>query len=519
MKVPNQQTGRGEKAMTAVEKWGIFELSIHSDREYNNPFTDVKLKARFKKDGGKTTVQGFYDGDGVYKVRFMPDDEGEYTYAISSNNPDLDGVTGAFQVTPPKEGSHGPVHIAGSEHFSYADGTPLFVMGTTAYAWHYRPAEIRARTLESFSKYGFNKIRMLFFPKHYTGGHNAVDISYEPPCYPFEGIPKQFDFARPNPEYFREFEQRLKEMGERGIEADVILFHPYDCGHWDIDAGMDETDALLYLRYIVNRLSAFRNVWWSLANEYDIDRDEEHPERFVLGKHRRNWDVIGEFLKANDPYGHPRSCHNIPMGWIYPDRPWMTHVSYQHPDTYTLMAELKKEYGKPVIDDEYQYEGNLPDDWGNSSAELTLARHWQAVMAGGYASHGEAFIRDGNRKDIFWSYGGEMTGDSVRGLKLLKEIITSCPWQEMKRNPVNSDGQNYFALSKGEEFHLLFFKNGLRSKYCWIGSQADPRADISYDAVFYDLRSGKIAKSGVIRSRTDRIEITDWTAVVLKRIG
>lgn len=500
-----------------VEKWNVFEISFTSENKYSNPFIDVKLKARFCHNGQKTCVQGFYDGDNIYKVRFMPQFEGEYTYTISSNDSELDGISGTLTVLPPSEQNHGPVRVSGTEHFAYADGTPFFVMGTTAYVWHHRPEEIRKKTLSSFSKYGFNKIRMLFFPKHYTGGYNAVDVSYEPPCYPFEGEPKNFDFTRPNPEYYRHFEQRLIELMELGIEADVILFHPYDFGHWDIDK-MDEEDALLYLRYTINRLSAFRNVWWSLANEYDIGYDEDNPDRFILSQNRRNWDVIGEYIKANDPYGHLRSCHNITYGWIYPDRPWMTHVSYQHPDTYTLMVELKRDYKKPVINDEYQYEGNLPDGWGNSSGELTLLRHWLSVMAGGYASHGEAFIIDGNKRDIFWSYGGGMVGESAPRLKFMKDIVTKCPWQEMKRDFVNTDGQNYFSISKGTDFYLLFFKNGLKNKFCNIGPKEDPRTDYIYEATFYDVMNCRVIKSCRFRSHTDKIEITDWTAVTLKRI-
>ena len=287
--------------ISIVEKWGIFELPLKTRNQYQNPFLDVKLKAIFCGAGRKITVHGFYDGDGVYIVRFMPEALGEYTYRTVSNDCDMNGITGTITVAAPSADNHGPVQVSGTEHFCYADGTPFFVMGTTAYVWHHRPAEFREKTLNSFSKYGFNKIRMLFFPKHYTGRYGAVDISYEPPCYPFAGKQKEFDFKRPNPKYFREFEDRLKEMMALGIEADVILFHPYDFGHWDIDTGMDEEDALLYLRYIVNRLSAFRNVWWSLANEYDIGHDDEDPKHFILEKQRRNWDVIGEYIKSNDP--------------------------------------------------------------------------------------------------------------------------------------------------------------------------------------------------------------------------
>ena len=75
----------------------------------------------------------------------------------------------------------------------------------------------------------------------------------------------------------------------------------------------------------------------------------------------------------------------------------MSHVSYQHPDTFTLMMQLQQQYQKPVVNDEYQYEGNTPDDWGSSPAEVVVAKHWRSVMAGGYATHGEAYIKDGKQ--------------------------------------------------------------------------------------------------------------------------
>ena len=64
--------------------------------------------------------------------------------------------------------------------------------------------------------------------------------------------------------------------------------------------------------------------------------------------------------------------HNVPFGYIYPDAGWLTHVSYQHPNTYALAMDVKRKFAKPVINDEYQYEGNVPRNWGNASPELEL---------------------------------------------------------------------------------------------------------------------------------------------------
>ena len=501
--------------MNTVRKYEFFEWALSADvLGLENPFAQVSLKAVVTGPDGEVRLDGFYDGGNRFVIRYMPQSEGEFTLTTRSNLPVLDRLTAAFTALPAAPGNHGPVGVDGM-HFRHHDGARAFVMGTTAYVWHHRPAEVREKTLDSFSAYGFNKIRMLFFPKHYTGGYGAIDVSYEPPCYPFEGTPGAFDFTRPNPAYFREYEDRLRELDARGIIADTILFHPYDFGHWDIDTGMDEDQALFYLKYLVARVAAFKNVWWSLANEYDI---KTLPEKKVLrvGYDARDWDVIGEFVKARDPSGHPISCHNIPFGRIYPDRPWMSHVSYQHPDTYTAMIELQARYMKPVINDEYQYEGNTPDDWGNTSGELELERHWRSAMAGGYATHGEAFIRDNNR-DIFWAYGGDMIGESPKRLKFLREIIESCPFEELERDFVNSDANNYYALRKGYDYYLVFSRRALPGKHLWVGDWTTSREGVQYKVTTYDAwNCVKLSETNVTLS--EKISFEDWRVMILEKV-
>ena len=213
--------------MRQVEQWGIYELVLPADgREQGNPFLQT-VSARVQGPGKAQRVDGFYDGRSAYVIRYMPKEPGEYLVRVQSGLMALDGIRERFVAVKAGADNHGPAAVKGTR-FEYADGTPLFICGTTAYVWHHRPAAIRAQTLASFSRCGFNKIRMLFFPKHYTGGHSAVDVSYEPPCYPFEGQPGAFDFYRPNPDYFEQFEDRLRELMAREIFADVILFHPYD---------------------------------------------------------------------------------------------------------------------------------------------------------------------------------------------------------------------------------------------------------------------------------------------------
>lgn len=495
----------------SVEKWDMFELELTSGRSFERPFQEVNLTAVFRKDSIVKKVDGFYDGGSTWRIRFMPEETGTYSFVLQSNNEEFNKLTGTFECTEPSAGNHGPVKVKNTFHFAYADGTPFFVMGTTAYAWTYRPEEIRKQTLESFTKYNFNKIRMLVFPKYYVGNHSDVDISYEPPVYPFAGEPKSFDFQTLVPEYFRNFEDRVMDLMKLGIEADVILFHPYD--KWGIDWGsMKQEDDLLYLKYITARLSAYRNVWWSLGNEYDVSNNAEG--KFHVSMERKDWDLIGAYIKSKDPYGHLISCHNIPFGIIYPDREWLTHVSYQHPDTYTLLLELRQKYQKPVINDEYQYEGNIKDEWGNSDAETTVFRHWLSAMAGGYGTHGEVFKKDGNNRDLFWSYGGTLIGESVPRLKFMKEILEGCPYYEMERDYVNTDGHNYFSLARSKEDYLIFCRYNLQGKGLWLGAYDGSSPE--YEATVYDVWNCTVKETMTIKHGAE-LSITEWTAIRLVR--
>src|SRR6185437_15270670 len=142
-----------------VAKWDFFEASFEGPSA-GNPYLEVTFEATCCFGARRVTVSGFYDGDGLYRVRFMPDAEGGWTFATASNTPDLDGKGGAFFCVPPRPGRRGPVRVRNRFHFAYADGTPYFPFGTTCYAWTHQPLAMQAQTLRTLAKTRFNKIRM-----------------------------------------------------------------------------------------------------------------------------------------------------------------------------------------------------------------------------------------------------------------------------------------------------------------------------------------------------------------------
>jgi hypothetical protein len=397
-----------------IERWNHIELSLTGPSE-GNPFMDIQVTAQFKHKHREVKVDGFYDGNGVYKVRFMPDVEGEWVYSVSSSCGEVDRVEGGFTCVSASEGNRGPVRIRSASHFAYEDGTPYRPFGTTCYAWTHQDAGLQEQTLETLSQAPFNKIRMCVFPKRYSFNHN------EPDCFPFIGSQSEgFDWARFDPVYFAKLEKRILELRRLGIEADLILFHPYDKGHWGFDRMAAETDDF-YLRYIIARLGAFRNIWWSLANEFD----------FMKTKTMDDWDRFFRIVQESDPYQHLRSIHNgtkmyDPTNLVIYDhaKPWVTHVSMQYWELSPTNAWLKR-YRKPIVVDECCYEGNLPQRWGNITGMEMTARFWEGFARGGSVGHGETFLHP--EDVVWWSKGGQLYGESSERIAFLRHILEEAP--------------------------------------------------------------------------------------------
>lgn len=418
-----------------VERWGVFELTLNGPST-GNPFDDVRFSAAFT-DGRRTVrVPGFYDGEGVYRVRFSPPETGRWQWTTQSSASALSDKSGSFECVAPSAGNHGPVGVVEKYHFAYADGTPFRQMGTTCYSWALQSEAKCAETLATLKAAPFNKMRMLVFP-------NVESVATNPFVRTGKGL-ADWDPTRFDPEYFRRFEDRIVRLGQLGIEADVILFHPYDekRGYSDMKRADDER----YLRYVVARFGAYRNVWWSMANEYDA----------VKTKTMEDWDHLLETLQAIDPHDRLRSIHQIDV--YYDNRkPWITHSSIQNGAAVLddVRAELHRNFGlKPVIFDEVCYEGNSKLRWGNLTGEQLVERFWWGLMGGTYVGHSETFDQKQNADYSWLGQGGKLMGTSPPRLAFLRRIMEEGPVPGIE--PIQT-WWNYHIAGKPFEYYLHYF--------------------------------------------------------------
>lgn len=426
--------------ISGAERGRRVDVILHGS-SHGNPFTDVELSGTFQLGDTTIVVPGFYDGEGTYRVRFLPPAAGEWSWFIDSTARSLDGVRGSIDVA--ESNARGPVSVVDDFAFAYADGTPYTPIGTTAYVWTLQDQALQDRTVESLKASPFTKVRMGLFPKSFMFNEN------EPTRFPFPRLSDDsgWDTTRFDVEYFRELEFRLTQLEDLGIEADLILFHPYDrWGFSTLGSAADDR----YVSYVARRLSAFPNVWWSMANEYDL----------LTTKRRSDWDRLAETVRANDHVGHPLSIHNWVELFDY-SAEWATHCSIQRGD-YAIGEEIarwRKRWGKPVIVDEFGYEGDIDQGWGNATSEEVVRRFWSGSVRGGFLTHGETYASEDDV--LWWSKGGALKGDSPERLAFLRRVIEESPTGRL--DPLPSDWDFPWGGAAGR--YIVIYFGGARPAY------------------------------------------------------
>lgn len=434
-------------AQNKVEKWEVFELTLNGPSA-GNPFMGVELLGRFTNGDKVVEQEGYYDGNGIYKIRFMPDKEGTWSYVTTSNKKELNNSKGTFECTNPSKNNHGPVRVRETYHFKYEDGTPYYPFGTTIYEWPFQDTGTKKQTIETLASNAFNKARFLAVPPYkdrYINGPLKITV------FPFEGTSiDNWDFSRFNPTYFKNIDECVQQLKNLGIEADMILFRPYDKGKWGFDMMGQEVNKR-FARYMVARYAAYRNIWWSLANE----------NGFMKNITTENWDELFQLVQEKDPCHHLRSIHNADNIYDYA-KPWVTHVSLQYynvvktPFCTPLLRDL---YKKPIVNDEINYEGDIESRWGQLTGEEMTFRFWNAYIGGGYATHGETY------KTSPWiSYGGRLTGTSPARIAFLRKIVESAP---DALEPIDQYWEINMA-GKAGEYYLIYFGKDKLNKWEFV---------------------------------------------------
>jgi len=248
-----------------------FELTLEIPEVSQNRFTQF-VSVKFSQGGRDFTVDGFYDGGDTWRARFMPDQEGVWSYSWSFRE---ESANGAFVCTPsldPENHGHVRVDQAHPRYLIHDDGSAHYWFGS---AWiggnRYGPTEKRGETNE---KHVTDTEFLEYFDVLRANRHNGLLLEIQ--LFPLENDQLSWDL-----EWIHRGEFLVREMAARNINCHISIFGTWGRGRghffkastsgdtqvlnaWNSN---DETAKKNYLRTIVARFAGYSNVYWELGNE------------------------------------------------------------------------------------------------------------------------------------------------------------------------------------------------------------------------------------------------------------
>jgi hypothetical protein len=354
---------------TAYPHRSFYELSLETDQTSLNPYTDVELEVIFERpDGSQVTVDGFYDGGGVFKARAYCDAVGRWRWKSSSNVFDLSSESGAFQVEPSSLPGKLRLHKEDRRQFAYDNGQWFLHIGDTGYRYVTQTEPKWKEYIDQAARMGATKIRTWF-----CQGRSDVQIL-------FANERKELNLA-----YWQEIDKRLQYALEKYPHI-IFKLIPYGEDTEELrryEAG-DEA-AKLVAQYAQARFSALPNIHWCISNDREIVPGGKLTGRKVL---RQTIDKIGEDMAAREPWGTLLTNHQSRFkGYDFVDADWSDIIMLEDLDQ-TDGRIFKEYYGsraEPMVLDEDRYE-----HWRNPKHDRYFFRRlmWAALLSGGHATYG-----------------------------------------------------------------------------------------------------------------------------------
>lgn len=453
-----------------VPRWGMLELTIPNARSYANPFADVTLEATFIAPSGRPVkAWGFYDGEKSWRLRFMPDEVGQWRYEakFSDGSP---GTTGSFQCVKGK--IRGPLRVSQDNPlwFEHADGTPLYVR-----AFHlWRPEALDEvtlrRTLDFLKEQGFNTI---------VGPH-LIPRDRLPWATGADG---KIDFSRFTLRVWRNLDRVLRALEKRGM---VLIPFSVFGGTNGMPKIPTEQVEDLFLRYWVARWGGFWNATFQPTSEWEEGFSEAHILR------------IGARLRELDAGRHLISVHSLhASSRRVQEAAWFNYHTVQDKLTDTNFARywsstrlLHEQVRKPVLAHEHLWEGNrYQKDAGLDSDNLRRAA-WVLALAGAAINYADEVApprRHSHEDQSYANLGAAMQplGLTYPYLKILGAFMESLRWWKMK--PANGVASSGFCLADPGKAYVVYLPEG--------GATALAPPAGTYRARWLNPRDGKFGKA------------------------
>ena len=304
------------------------------------PGSALALQAEFRSPRHETAlVRAVWDGGPKWLIRYTPAEAGEYTFRLTSSQPDFNGKEGHFTATG--NDKPGWLRAANLHHFAFAEGnalTPHLWMGGVVEGFPRMDAARWKALVDTRAAQHFNHLAVTLV--------DDAGLSFKDPAF------------------FRAAEEKLRYANERGIIVDVAFFAGDSLMNRLLPSHADREQ---WFTYMCSRLAAFDVTWQGLEAWETYDNGRELLKE------------IAGYLAALDPYKHTRSSRTSLTSGPLADDGWLRYRSYQTAD---------EQIGAVVIGaiDQQIYTFPAVNNFGIGAPSADEFRHrlWRSATNGQY---------------------------------------------------------------------------------------------------------------------------------------
>jgi len=523
------------------------ELVMNAQTSYANPFADNSVTAQFiGPTGQQLDIPGFYDGNGVWRVRFTPTQVGTWQYQTSSTNTTdkgLHGISGSLNVTSPS--STNPLYAHGGflkvsanhRYLTYTDGTPFFWLGDV---WWFAPSallpidgdEPAFKTLvDKRTAQLYSILQWAFLDEgwghEWCCGDNSTQV-----------LAQQ---NRANPTYWQLVDRYFSYAQDHGLMP-VIGF----AEGFPTDLTLDQWKFLW--SYVMARYGA-TPVTFLVTMEYNVSYDRQRVSAAL---------ALGQHIKDSDPYQRAMSVHPWAI-WVDGreawSQPWydFTIVQGGHwsPPQLAGASWYQSAYTaiptRPMVDAEDAFEGIL--GYGGSpnqviGPEQTRRAAYYSIQLGGfgftYGAHGLWYPTQSDTDNRYWSDWGTsppwwvaMDRPAGQQMQYLRALYESVNWWELEPlsngvtrvdGIVDPDWYQPRAKAKLDDVYLIWFPYGVDGNASYT-LQRQSAGQRTFTAQWFDPQTGTVTPAGPVSCTVaicglpSRPNSDDWVLVLTGEQG
>ena len=391
-----------QESKLTTKQWATLEITLTSQSEYENPYTNVSVWAEFTNQNNDTLKRpAFWDGDNIWKIRFTsPDTISTWkwlSYASNKQDEGLHGATGSVSSKPyggeNQLLANGLLKMAeGNRNVNQHSGKSFLVVGDTPWAIPFRATTDQVATYaQDRQEKGFNcALLMSLQPDMNAIGPNERNTS--------QGFKKAFEdlsdghINKMNPSYFQTLDQIIDILIEHEI---VPVYQPVFHGFgWKglkvLGNTIKPEEYVRYCKYLLARYGSKPAIWLIGG-----DHDGNDPGVKESGEMFQEWDSYGQPTglhynpcddyvaewSVNDP-----SKHCMHFNKTHQDKEWLdfqwAQTGHDGAHQYHKVAKMYDNLPtKGAANGEPTYEGM--NDGKNGLGWWQGEEAWMQLMSGG----------------------------------------------------------------------------------------------------------------------------------------